>query len=109
LKPGLLTLFLLLGTAWAGSFITDEEYGAMLYKNPRGIGCNACHGREGGGKIISRYREGNQTIILQGPAIRGYSAEIIQEGVNRHPRFVPVYHLTPGEYHSLARFLAHHE
>ena len=39
------------------SFITQFEYGAMLYKNPRGIGCNKCH--ENGKKtvVIASYKD----------------------------------------------------
>jgi len=40
------TIFFLPRGAQAESFITDEEYGAMLYKNPRGVGCRV---EEGGG------------------------------------------------------------
>ena len=34
------------------SFITKYEYGKMLYNNPRGIGCNKCHGEKAEGKKI---------------------------------------------------------
>jgi len=45
-----LPLFLL-----ADDFITNYEYGEMLYKNPRGIGCIKCHGKNAEGKIIASY------------------------------------------------------
>lgn len=32
------------------SFITKYEYGKMLFNNPRGIGCNNCHGDDARGK-----------------------------------------------------------
>jgi argininosuccinate synthase len=38
------------------SFISNLEYGQMLYKNPRGIGCIKCHGDNGKGKLIATYR-----------------------------------------------------
>jgi len=41
------------------SFISNLEYGEMLYKNPRGIGCIKCHGKNGKGKIIRSKREIN--------------------------------------------------
>lgn len=34
------------------SFITKYEYGKMLYNNPRGIGCNNCHGDDARGKNL---------------------------------------------------------
>jgi mono/diheme cytochrome c family protein len=40
----------------AESFISNLEYGQMLYKNPRGIGCIKCHGDNGKGKLIATYR-----------------------------------------------------
>ncbi|MCK5293122.1 MAG: hypothetical protein KAJ49_00605 [Arcobacteraceae bacterium] len=36
-------------------FITKYEYGKMLYKNPRGISCEKCHGTDAKGKLISRF------------------------------------------------------
>jgi len=38
------------------SFITKVEYGKMLYNNPRGIGCNTCHGENGKGKKIVDFK-----------------------------------------------------
>lgn len=37
------------------SFITKSEYGKMLYNNPRGIGCNSCHGKDARGKKIVKF------------------------------------------------------
>lgn len=39
------------------SFITKYEYGQMLYENPRGIGCNKCHGEKGEGRYIASYKD----------------------------------------------------
>ena len=36
-------------------FITNLEYGKMLYNNPRGISCAKCHGTKGRGKIITSF------------------------------------------------------
>ena len=44
------------------SFITDYEYGRELYKNPRGIGCNECHGEKAEGMIIARYKSKGKDI-----------------------------------------------
>lgn len=38
------------------SFITKFEYGKMLYNNPRGIGCNKCHGEKAEGKKIVDFK-----------------------------------------------------
>ena len=36
-------------------FITNYEYGKMLYHNPRGVSCAKCHGEKAKGKIIAHY------------------------------------------------------
>jgi len=38
------------------SFITQYEYGKMLYKNPRGISCSKCHGEDAKGKEIVSFK-----------------------------------------------------
>lgn len=38
------------------SFITKSEYGEMLFNNPRGIGCNTCHGKNAQGKKIVKFK-----------------------------------------------------
>jgi len=37
------------------SFITQYEYGKMLYKNPRGVSCIKCHAKDAKGKLISSF------------------------------------------------------
>ncbi|WP_456479584.1 c-type cytochrome [Nautilia sp.] len=46
-------------------FITNLEYGKMLYNNPRGISCAKCHGIKGEGKIITSFinSKGEKTVI----------------------------------------------
>ncbi|MDB2405373.1 c-type cytochrome [Arcobacteraceae bacterium] len=40
---------------FTNSFITQYEYGKMLYNNPRGISCTKCHGEDAKGKSISSF------------------------------------------------------
>ncbi|MEZ4694507.1 MAG: c-type cytochrome [Aliarcobacter sp.] len=42
------------------SFITKYEYGKMLFNNPRGIGCNKCHGDDARGKRIVQFKHENE-------------------------------------------------
>ena len=44
------------GSNFENSFITQYEYGKMLYKNPRGISCNKCHGEDAKGKEIVSFK-----------------------------------------------------
>lgn len=39
------------------SFITKYEYGKMLYNNPRGIGCNTCHGNDARGRKMVDFKQ----------------------------------------------------
>ena len=39
------------------SFITKYEYGKMLFNNPRGIGCNSCHGSNAKGQKIMDFKQ----------------------------------------------------
>jgi hypothetical protein len=39
------------------SFITKYEYGKMLYNNPRGIGCNSCHGNDARGRKLVDFKQ----------------------------------------------------
>ena len=50
-----ITTFLMSQSTFDNSFITQYEYGKMLYNNPRGISCNKCHANDAKGKIISTF------------------------------------------------------
>ena len=52
-----LILGLLCSAAFASDFITKNEYAKMLYQNPRGIGCDKCHGSGGEGSVIAKYKK----------------------------------------------------
>ena len=56
---GILSFFC--AVLFAESFISDYEYGQMLFKNPRGIGCNKCHGENGEGSLIATKKDFNKT------------------------------------------------
>jgi len=62
-------------------FISTYEYGAMLYKNPRGIGCIKCHGKDAEGKIIATYIDdetGEKKQIIA-PNIKKVSWEVFYQ------------------------------
>jgi len=65
---------------FADDFITNYEYGEMLYKNPRGIGCIKCHGEDAKGKVIATYqdKEGNTKAIIA-PNIQNVSWKVFYE------------------------------
>ncbi len=50
-----ISTFLLAKSNFDDSFITQYEYGKLLYENPRGISCTKCHGKDARGKIIATF------------------------------------------------------
>jgi len=90
----------------AEDFITEFEYGQMLYQNPRGASCAACHGDTGEGKIIASYqsRDG-KNITLQGPDIRNVSLEQMRESIRKGRGVMPRYFLTDDEVRTLHAYL----
>ena len=86
-------------------FISDFEYGQMLYQNPRGISCAACHGKHGEGKKIVSYREDNRTKSIKGSDIRGKTLEEIESIVARNHPVMPKYYLTHEEVAAIFYYL----
>ena len=91
------------------SFITIEEYGAMLYKNPRGIGCNKCHGKDANGKFIISYRnKKEQTIKIYAPSLIGVNKSIFfkkLKGTKNNSSIMPTYFLTNKEINSIYQYI----
>ena len=88
------------------SFITQYEYGQMLYKNPRGIGCVHCHGRHGKGGYIATYKEDGKKIVLRGPDIRHVDLKSLKKALEKRYRIMPTYFLTDKEIAALHTYLA---
>lgn len=89
------------------SFLTTYEYGEMLYKNPRGIGCNHCHGENGEGQTIARYKNKNKPKDLSAPQINhlDYSEFSITFNNIEKSDIMPKYFLTQKEIQTLYLFL----
>ena len=105
-KRWIATLLSLFAATWAeDSFITQYEYGQMLYKNPRGIGCDRCHGPRGEGAIIARYKEAGKPTVLKGPDIRRIDKATLRKILTRRHRIMPTYFLTPKEIDALYVYL----
>lgn len=68
------------------SFITKTEYGQMLYNNPRGIGCNSCHGDDARGKKIvdfkHKYKNIEYNCSLVAPNIKNVDYETFSKKIN---------------------------
>ncbi len=94
--------FLLIGSE---DFISDFEYGQMLYQNPRGISCAACHAKNGEGKKIVSYRDKNETVTIKGVDIRNRTLDEIEAIVTRNHPVMPKYYLTHEEVEAIYFYL----
>ncbi len=83
------------------SFMTNMEYAKMLYKNPRGIGCNKCHGDKGQGSTIAKYKEKGIVKYLKAPAINDLSKKDFFNSFNAEHKIMPKYFLTFSEINTL--------
>jgi len=99
------TLFFLLGLQADDSFITNIEYAKMLYQNPRGIGCDKCHGIYGEGKILAKYKKNGKVLYLKSPKINAVSKEDFFKSFKSRHKIMPKYFLTYQEINTLYFYL----
>lgn len=85
----------------AEDFITPFEYGKMLYQNPRGVGCDKCHGLKGEGKIIAHYKENGKKKKLVAPPIYNLKERVFLNSLTKKSKIMPKYFLTKDEMKSL--------
>ena len=91
------------------NFITPIEYSAQLYKNPRGIGCHNCHGENGEGKLIARYKHKGKDRTFRGPEIVNIKYNEFYKALNRRKNGMPRYYLTDKEIQALYLHLHQNE
>ncbi|AXX86592.1 cytochrome C oxidase subunit III [Malaciobacter marinus] len=91
------------------SFITKYEYGAMLYENPRGIGCNKCHNNGKKEVIIAKYRDKKGALkYIKVPPLTNISFEnfkIKLRADKTESLVMPTYFLTDEELDSLYYYI----
>lgn len=96
------------------SFITKFEYGAMLYENPRGVGCVHCHEKAHKDIVIAKYKEFNKKTKkleekkIVAPAINKVSFEAFLEKMRADKtdsKVMPTYFLTDDELESLYYYI----
>ena len=89
-------------------FITDYEYGQMLYKNPRGIGCIKCHGKDGKKMFISKYTHKTKEIKIYAPSIENLTFEKFKSKLKSNTNtksIMPTYFLTDDEIKSIYTYI----
>ena len=88
---------------FSADFITKTEYAKMLYLNPRGIGCDKCHGTKGEGSLISKYKhfdkKANKTVDdeLRAPKTNDIDFESFKAALTKPKGVMPSYFLTDEE------------
>ena len=87
------------------SFITQMEYSSQLYKNPRGIGCNHCHGEKGEGRLVATYMHKGKKKDFLGPTINSIKYDDFEAALNSSKRGMPRYYLTTSEIKALYFYL----
>jgi len=102
----ILGYFLLPLLLWSQEdFISDYEYGEMLYANPRGVSCAQCHGKSGEGRVIVEYRDIHGKQALRGTDIRQESLTSMIDAVNSYHKVMPRYYLTNEEVKAIYEYL----
>ncbi|MBE2984831.1 cytochrome C oxidase subunit III [Campylobacter sp. RM9344] len=95
--------FLILFSVYGADFITKKEYAKMLYSNPRGIGCDKCHGANAQGSVISKFKQKSKDsekfvdAELRAPAINNVSYEVFERALEEPKGMMPSYFLTEEE------------
>ena len=87
------------------SFITDYEYGEMLFANPRGVSCVQCHGASGEGKVIVSYKKSQGKKVLKGADIRKKTLDEMIHASNSYHEVMPRYYLTDDEIATIYEYL----
>ncbi len=86
-------------------FITQKEYGALLYNHPRGIGCEKCHGENGKGMVIATYYTKGKLKRLKGGNITNLNFKNFYNALNSQIFAMPRYYLTDSEIQTLYQYL----
>lgn len=87
------------------SFITPLEYATSLYENPRGIGCQKCHGVNGEGRVVAKYIDKKENMSFSGPQINDMDFTRFYYALNKRIKGMPRYFLTQKEIESLYFYL----
>ena len=101
----LLPLFVYSTEKATESFISEYEYGEMLYANPRGVSCAECHGDAGEGKSIVHYEDIHGKQELRGSDIRNSSLSSMIDALNTYHKVMPRYYLTDDEVEAIYKYL----
>jgi len=102
-----ISIVLMLTTLLHGEdFISDFEYGQMLYHEPRGVSCVPCHGETGEGRDIAAYKsKRGETVVLRGPDIRNTTLSRLSTSLKKGKGIMPRYFFTNKEISMIYSYL----
>jgi len=87
-------------------FISEFEYGQMLYKNPRGVSCASCHGDLGEGAFIASFiNKDGLEIRFNGPDIRALNIKTFKNTISKGGKIMPKYYLTDKEVEAIFKYI----
>jgi len=103
----LLLLVSLCAVLFSEDFISEFEYGQMLYRDSRGVSCVPCHGETGEGiaRIVSYHDEKGREVVISGPDIRHTTLKQMRESVKQGQGIMPRYFLTDREIKAIYAYL----
>lgn len=102
----ILVVTLLINFAFSEGFISDFEYGQMLYKDPRGVSCASCHGKLGEKTFIVSYKDDNGSKReFYAPDIRNLNYEKFKKALEKGGKIMPRYYLTNKEMETIYKYV----
>jgi len=102
----LFILFVCTIFAFGEDFISEFEYGQMLYKNPRGVSCAKCHGDLGEGSFIASFKNKDDLVIkFNGPDIRALNLQAFKKAIFKGGKIMPKYYLTDKEVEAIFKYV----
>jgi len=102
----ILILTLLINFSFGEDFISEFEYGQMLYKDPRGVSCASCHGTLGEKTFIASYKDKNGTLVeFYSPDIRKLGLKRFKKALAKGGRLMPRYYLTNSETEAIYKYI----
>ncbi|TLD83748.1 c-type cytochrome [Helicobacter trogontum] len=90
-------------------FMTEAEYGKYLYQEPRGIGCQKCHGEDGKGKQLVSYTHKGKNMEINAPDITELDLQGFTHALRKTHAVMPKYYLTDSEIYVLYKYITTHE
>ncbi len=106
MNRAIFALIFVVNIGFSEDFITDFEYGQMLYDNPRGVSCSKCHGKLGEGKFIASFVDDNGVEHkFYGSNISRVSLDEFKKALERGNNIMPRYYLTNKEIESIFKYI----